>query len=113
MNAFIVQRKDIYPRPHVIVVFISMPLAAPNSGVSSPSMDYPQELRRQLRSSRAREVSTMTTREKFAVGKLIIWVRSARDLSCKSLLDIHQPDLNPRIKRIFAVANSVMSFKNI
>ena len=45
------------------------------------------------------------------MGKLIIWVRSARDLSCKSLLDIHQPDLNPRIKRIFAVENSVILIK--
>ena len=56
----------------------------------------------------AREFPTMAAREKIGMGKLIICVRSARDFSCKSLLNIHQPDLNPRIKRIFAVANSVI-----
>ena len=50
----------------------------------------------------------MTSREKIGVGKLIIWVRSAKYLSFKSFLDIHQPDLNPRVKLIFAVTNSVI-----
>ena len=50
----------------------------------------------------------MTAREKFGVGKLIIWLISTRDFSYKRLLNIHQPDLNPRIKKRFVVANSVI-----
>ena len=33
MNAFIVQQKERYLRPRVIVVSITMPLAAPNGGI--------------------------------------------------------------------------------
>ena len=54
------------------------------------------------------EVPNMTAREKVGAGKLIIWVRSASDLSSRSLLEIHQPYLNTRIKEIFGVENSVL-----
>ena len=89
MNDFIVQKKEIYLRPRVIVFSINMLLAAPNSGVTSLSLDYPQALRHELWSIRAREVSTMMAREKVGVGKLMIWVRSSRYSKFKNLLDIH------------------------
>ena len=41
MNYFIVRRKEIYSRPHVIIGSITMPIAAPNGGVTSLSLDYP------------------------------------------------------------------------
>ena len=50
----------------------------------------------------------MTAMEKAGVGKLIIWVRSARDLIFKRLLVIHKPEFNPKTNQIFAVANSVI-----
>ena len=50
----------------------------------------------------------MTARKKFGVSKLIFWVISIRYLSYKSFLDIHQPELNPRIKQRFAVSKSVI-----
>ena len=52
MDAFIVQGKEIYLRPHTIVVSITMPLAAPNGGVTSLSLDYPLVLHHELRYSR-------------------------------------------------------------
>ena len=75
----------MYLIPHVIVVSITMPLAATNGGVPRISLDYPRALRHELRSIQSREVSTMKDREKVRSGKLIIWVRSARDFSFKSL----------------------------
>ena len=39
-------------------------------------------------------------------GRKLGWVRS--NFSCKSLLGIRQPDLDPRIKRRFVVENSVI-----
>ena len=53
--------------------------------------------------------STMTAKEKFGLNKMIVWVISAIYLSYKSLLNIHQPYLIPRIKRRFAVANSIIN----
>ena len=53
----------------------------------------------------------MTAKEKVGVVKMIIWVRSARYFSYKSLIDIHQPDLNPSIKRIYSVANFFLRIK--
>ena len=35
MNAFIVQQKEIYIRPCVIVVSITIPIAAPNGGITA------------------------------------------------------------------------------
>ena len=40
MNAFIVQRKETYLRPRVIVVSITMLLTAPNGGIPSLSLGY-------------------------------------------------------------------------
>ena len=52
INSFIVQRKERYLRPRVIVVSITITLAAPNGGVTSLSLDYLQVLRHELRYSR-------------------------------------------------------------
>ena len=52
MNSFIVQRKDRYLIPCVIIVSITMLLAAPNGGVPSLSMDYPKASRHELCCSR-------------------------------------------------------------
>ena len=52
MNAFIVQRKESYLRPRVIVVSITMLLAATNDGVPILSLDYPRESHHELFLSR-------------------------------------------------------------
>ena len=58
INSFIVQRKERYHIPHVIVIFITMPLAAPNGAVTSLSLEYPQASRYELHCSRVPFLST-------------------------------------------------------
>ena len=49
LNSFIVKWKERYLIPHVIVVSITMPIAAPNGGVPSLSLYYLQASRHELR----------------------------------------------------------------
>ena len=52
MNYFMVQRKERYLRPHIIIISITMPIVAPDSGVLSLCLNYPQSLSHELCCSR-------------------------------------------------------------